>query len=365
MNPATRITLASLVLFGASQRVAIAEPPQPAADSPRSIVSDSFIDSLMKSERDWTIKPQAGWSQPVPPLMLSVPIEGEELRYLVDKVEQARARSSGTRYCIRVYTYDGYGKPSVSSNPNILADGVIGYNTLLIVDPPASPPPTPKPAEKPEAKPTPPTPTPTLDELLGIKPKPKPKPGDPTKPDETPPAHPTDPTAPDQSKTDLDRLLTAQEMGDALKQAITLMGDAASRLTEHKDPGLGTQRVQEDVVKRLDQLLASLDKQQSQGSPQPQPNPKPGDPKQNPGPKKPSPGTPQPQPNGDGMQDHAGPTLQTGQLKPELESARAAWGSLPARVRDMLMQGTEDRFSNRYKAMTQEYYKRLAEENHK
>ena len=149
-----------------------------------------------------------------------------------------------------------------------------------------------------------------------------------------------------------------------LKQAITLMGDAASRLTEHKDPGVGTQRVQEDVVKRLDQLLASLDKQQSSSS-SPQPQPK--DPKQDPGPKKPSPGKPQaqPQPNGDGMKDHAGPTLQQGQLRPELESARAAWGSLPARVRDMLMQGTEDRFSARYKAMTQEYYKRLAEENHK
>ena len=225
---------------------------------------------------------------------------------------------------------------------------------------------TPKPTEKPEVKPALPAPVPpTLDELLGIKPKPPaPKAGDPIKPDETSSAPPTDPAgAPDQSKTDLDRLLTAQEMGDALKQAITLMGDAASRLTEHRDPGLGTQRVQEDVVKRLDQLLASLDKQQQQQSGSPQP--KPGDPKPTPGPKKSSPGKPEAQPNGDGMQEHAGPTLQPGQLKPELESARAAWGSLPARVRDMLMQGTEDRFSARYKAMTQEYYKRLAEENHK
>ena len=76
-------------------------------------------------------------------------------------------------------------------------------------------------------------------------------------------------------------------------------------------------------------------------------------------------GQPKPQPGGDGMLACDGPTLQEGTLKPELESARAAWGSLPARIRAMLMQGTEDRFSSRYKALTQEYFKRLAEENSK
>jgi hypothetical protein len=224
-----------------------------------------------------------------------------------------------------------------------------------------------KPSEKPAAAPKPATAPPTLDDLLGIKPKPttpgdKPATGDKPTTGETPAI--TD-VAPDQSKTDLDRLLTAQEMGDALKQAIALMGDASKRLNEHADTGLATQRVQEDVVKRLDQLLASLDKQQQKGEPSSSPQPK--DPKQEPGPKKPQPqkGQQQQQPNGDGMQTHDGPTLQQGQLKPELESARAAWGSLPARVRDMLMQGTEDRFSARYKALTQEYYKRLAEENSK
>ena len=140
-------------------------------------------------------------------------------------------------------------------------------------------------------------------------------------------------------------------------------------MNDHADNGLGTQRVQEDVVKRLDQLLASLDKQKQQGSGSPKPGPKNNDAQQEPGASKPKPGQgqgqPKPQPGGDGMQAHDGPTLQEGTLKPELESARAAWGSLPARIRAMLMQGTEDRFSSRYKALTQEYYKRLAEENSK
>ncbi len=246
--------------------------------------------------------------------------------------------------------------------------GVVAASAALAQQPEAKP--AEKPAEKPAAapKPAPPPAQPSLDDLLGIKPKPGDKPAatiTPTKPEDS---SSTPDGAPDQSRADLDRLLSAQEIGDAFKQAIALMGDASKRMNEHADNGLGTQRVQEDVVKRLDQLLASLDKQKQQGG-DPKPGPKNQDSQQEPGPSKPKPGQgqgqPKPQPGGDGMQQHEGPTLQEGTLKPELESARAAWGSLPARIRAMLMQGTEDRFSSRYKALTQEYYKRLAEENSK
>ncbi len=252
----------------------------------------------------------------------------------------------------------------------MLAGVAIAATSAFALQPePKQPDPKPseKPAEKPAAAPHPAQPS--LDELLGIKPKPADKPATttPTKPDE--PVTSPD-AAPDQSKTDLDRLLSAQEIGDAFKQAIALMGDASKRLNDHADNGLGTQRVQEDVVKRLDQLLASLDKQKQQGSPSSKPSPKNQDSESEPGASKPKPKPgpgegKQSQPGGDGAQAQGGPTLQEGALKPELESARAAWGSLPARIRAMLMQGTEDRFSARYKGLTQEYYKRLAEENSK
>lgn len=62
------------------------------------------------------------------------------------------------------------------------------------------------------------------------------------------------------------------------------------------------------------------------------------------------------------MREGDGPPKQEGPLRPALDSARAAWGSLPARVRDMLLQGSDDPFSARYKAMTEAYYRRLAEE---
>jgi hypothetical protein len=232
-------------------------------------------------------------------------------------------------------------------------------------DPPANPPEKtepPKKTDKPEDKPAKPAPppgaAPSLDELLGIKPAPKPE-GEGAKPAPEGPV-------PDRDKADLDRLLSDEEMGDAFKQAVSLMGDASVRLV-HQDPGIDTQRIQEDAIKRLDQLISSLQKKQKQSQSSGQSKQKNSDSKDTaPSQGKPKPGAQnQPKPGGTGNKPGMGPTLQEGDLSPQLESARAAWGSLPARIREMLMQGTEDRFSARYKLLTQEYYKRLAEETSK
>jgi hypothetical protein len=40
---------------------------------------------------------------------------------------------------------------------------------------------------------------------------------------------------------------------------------------------------------------------------------------------------------------------------------RSEWGSLPQRVRDMLLQGRNEKFSSLYEKLTGEYYRRLAE----
>ncbi len=42
--------------------------------------------------------------------------------------------------------------------------------------------------------------------------------------------------------------------------------------------------------------------------------------------------------------------------------AGAAWGNLPARLRDALLQGSGDVTSAKWEALTREYYKRLAEQ---
>lgn len=184
---------------------------------------------------------------------------------------------------------------------------------------------------------------PTLDELLGLD------------PERT--AHdPLDPW-----KQELDRRLSRAELGDALRQAITLMGDTAERLGDARDPGLTTQRMQEDILRRLDQVVSALEQMQQSGQSQP------GQPQQD---QQDQAGArPQPRPGqdaseageGDNRAEAQPPGRQDGPLRPDLEAARASWGALPDRVRQMLMQGSSDRFSSLYEAMTETYYRRLAE----
>lgn len=275
----------------------------------------------------------------------------------------------GTRYCIRIYSY-GLNGPARGS----MIDGVTSFSVIPIrgegtfaaeqakkPGDPEPPPTTTPPATAPTApvppsadKPKPAAP-PSLDELLGLTPAATDaKPGDASKPSD---ARPTD----DASNVDLDRLLSAAEMGDVFKQAVTLMNDAAKRLNDKQDSSVQTQRIQEDVVRKLDQLLASLDQQQQQQQ-QPQQQQQSQDQKPGQQQKKQQQESAQQEQQASDPQEGDRPSLKQGTLKPQIDSARAAWGALPARVREMLMQGSGDRFSSRYKQMTEEYYKRLAEE---
>ena len=56
-------------------------------------------------------------------------------------------------------------------------------------------------------------------------------------------------------------------------------------------------------------------------------------------------------------------TPQTGNLAEEpLAEKLAEWGNLPPRLRDQLLQGLEDNFSQLYRQMTERYYQRLGEQ---
>ena len=208
--------------------------------------------------------------------------------------------------------------------------------------------PPPKPAENAEASPkTPPKeePMPSLDELLGLPGVREERPGE-------------DPT-----KTDLDRLLSGAEIGNAFNQAVTLMGDVAKRMQDAGDAGLTTQRMQETILRRLDQLISSLEQQQQQqqqsSSQQQQQQQRQSQQR--------VPSQQQAEANEEQKGDNTGqtnlPDRRDGALRPALDGARASWGNLPERVREMLVQGSTDRFSSMYDAMTQSYYRRLAEES--
>src|SRR5436190_20991466 len=114
--------------------------------------------------------------------------------------------------------------------------------------------PTPAPAPQPPAsEPQPaPKPPPSLDDLLGIA------------PDKAPPKD--KPPALDPSKAELQRQLSPREAADQFKQAVELMVQTADRLQASKDTGLATQRIQEDILRKLDMIIHSAEQQQQQSS---------------------------------------------------------------------------------------------------
>lgn len=204
----------------------------------------------------------------------------------------------------------------------------------------------PKPdAPRQDAPTTPPDePLPGLDELLGL----------PGAEERTDPAEP--------AKAELDRKLTMREAANEFVEAARLMDQTAERLRGAKDHGLTTQRLQDEILRKLDMVIATAKRQQSQSSSSSSSSNQSRDPKSQPN----QPGRPQQDSGQAGQGENRGevdpPARREGDLGPENASTGDRWGQLPARVRDALSQGSSDRFSDLYRAMTESYYRRLAEE---
>jgi hypothetical protein len=198
----------------------------------------------------------------------------------------------------------------------------------------------------------------SLDDLLGIE-------------KEQPTTAPT--TNPDAAARDndeeLNRKLKETEAADAFEAAIQKMSLSADLLDNQFDAGLGTQRVQEDIINKLAQLIDQAKKQPSNSkssSSQSQNQQKSSQSNQ------PDKKGQQQQQQSDGdkrnnkpsnSREGDPPPLQEGDVNKVLDETRSEWGNLPQRVRDMLLQGRKEKFSNLYDQLTQEYYKRLAEES--
>lgn len=205
--------------------------------------------------------------------------------------------------------------------------------------------PSDSPAETPSAESDP---LPSLDELLGLE---EPE-------SEDPAAAPAD----DQQQKELDRKLTAQDAADALNQALTLMDDTAARLGQRGGTGLETQRLQEDILRKLDTVIEAAEQNQGQGSGssagsqsrQSKPSTDPGQQQSGGAQSAPS--------RGEG--DAASMPSEGGdaQLGPQRLLDASAWGALPDRLRDSVREGLSDKFSAAYRSLTEAYYRRLAEE---
>jgi len=178
----------------------------------------------------------------------------------------------------------------------------------------------------------------------------------------------------------LQQSLDEASLQDLVQKALEGMRSASSRLTDQSDAGLGTQRIQEDVVKSLERLLEEAQKQQkkqlgsrssssSRSRSKPQQGGDPQDPSERNGQQR------QPQrsreqgqqkssssASGDAEAEVAVRETDEAAVGGELSEARVEWGQLPERVRELVLQGRRDRVSTIYERLTREYYRRLAEE---
>jgi hypothetical protein len=185
---------------------------------------------------------------------------------------------------------------------------------------------------------------PTLDELLDIAPR-----GD----------------AAPRPSTD-DGAASSSAGGETLEQVFDEMRTVSQRLGRDRDAGLDTQRIQERILDKLDQLIrAAQQAQQSGGSGSPQ-NPQPQQQDQG------ASGNQSQQAQGDqqgpagndnqGVAGEPTPPPDSTDSAAPLQERRVEWGNLPPRLRDELLQGSGERFSPVYQDLTEAYYRRLAEE---
>ena len=162
---------------------------------------------------------------------------------------------------------------------------------------------------------------------------------------------------------ELQRRLSEVKLGDLFTQAIEKMALSARLLDVKYESGLATQRAQLEVLAKLDQLIdqaKQMSRRQSSscsgcssgcsqcsGGSKPKPGSKGGSQSAN---------------RSTGSQATDAPARRDGDINTFLEETGTEWGHLPARIRAMLKQGRDDYRSPLYRKLTEEYYKRLAEE---
>ncbi len=211
-----------------------------------------------------------------------------------------------------------------------------------------------KPEEK-ASTPPPPAQPPSLDDLLNI-----PKPDRPDiRPEDDP--GPVDPNAADPNRAELERALTANEVSEMFRQAIRQMNDAADRLLVAGDPGIVTQRIQDEILKKLDVLIEQAEQQSSSSSSSSSASQQDQQQQQAP-PQQQQAQSQSENPQGENQDERLPPGQRSGQLNEILDAAKAAWGALPARFRDPLFDGLNDKHSAHYRRLTEDYYRRLAED---
>ena len=166
----------------------------------------------------------------------------------------------------------------------------------------------------------------------------------------------------DPSRVELERKLTNSEAADRLSSAVQQMHETAHRLESVRDTGVVTQRLQEEILVKLEVLIRDAEQSSSSAS-NSSSSESDRDSEMRPGGEDSSRERAQTSQQmeggtGDGVE---GTQFEEGQVD-QFEAVRAAWGALPERVRERLMEGSGDYFSATYRLLTEAYYRRIAEE---
>lgn len=173
----------------------------------------------------------------------------------------------------------------------------------------------------------------------------------------------------------LQRMLERDRPADVFARAVREMGDVSQRLGGRLDAGIETQRMQQGIIDKLDQVIDAARQQQQQSDS----SDSGGD------------GSPEDADSGadevaqqaeasdagdagadaqeaGGEQPHSGEDASPGQAsdaqdyEQALGELRQEWGNLPPRLREEISQGMNERFSPVYRSLTEAYYRQLAEE---
>jgi hypothetical protein len=172
-----------------------------------------------------------------------------------------------------------------------------------------------------------------------------------------------------EAKEELETALRQQEViNDAFKEALEKMSLSAELLGEEFDPGLGTQRVQEEILAKLDLLIQAARNQESQSSSSSSSSQQQSQPQQarrqqqnqpqqgeNSAQRNPSPA--------DSSTTEAATEEMDVAINSILAEADVEWGALPERTREQLMQAINEKPSSLYRKLTNDYFKRIADES--
>lgn len=187
-----------------------------------------------------------------------------------------------------------------------------------------------------------------------------------------PPPEPAEqkPLVKQKNDDDLSRKLLrkAQSGGDedVMDQIMRLMGEAATNMDVKLDPGPATQQLQKDILAKLDEAIKDA---ASRRRPAGRPDSKPHQDKRRRGGErdrqrsKPSDDVAQKAgESGDEQGERQGLTAKPVELPDgELVDVRRAWGHLPMREREEIIQGVGEEFLEKYREWVERYYKALQE----